>query len=159
MLAWQTYCAVPVKSFQLELLAANFISNSGWRLYDFFWFDWITRDFFAHLYHRANTSIVVPGTLETIHLGNDWQSRAETAYWRTEKACDHEKYNRVDAAGEEWQKIFGSQIPRTRTPGRNGAGGSTRPVALIPGLGFCSISWLTTPLHPCAGWHSMAPQG
>ena len=111
--AWQAYCSVPIKSFQLELLAADFISNSPWRLYDFFWFDWISRDFFAYLYHRANSVIVAPGTLETIYLGNDWQSRAETAYRRAEKACDHEKYNRVDAAGEEWQKIFGSQIPRT----------------------------------------------
>ena len=110
---WQAYCSVPIKSFQLELLAADFISKSPWRLYDFFWFDWITRDFFFYLYHRANTFISVPGTLETIYLGNDWQSRAESAYWRAVKACDHEQYNRVDAAGEEWQKIFGSQIPRT----------------------------------------------
>jgi len=111
--AWQTNCGVPIKSFQLELLAANFISNSPWRLYDFFWFDWITRDFFAYLYHRANTFISVPGTQETIYVGTAWQSRAETAYWRAVKACDYEKYNRVDSAGEEWQKIFGAQIPRT----------------------------------------------
>ncbi len=111
--AWQAYCSVPIKSFQLELLAADFLGKSPWRLNDFFWFDWITRDFFAYLYHRANTFISVPGTLETIHLGSDWQSRAESAYWRAVKACEHEKYNRVDAAGEEWQKIFGSQIPRT----------------------------------------------
>lgn len=111
--AWQAYCSVPIKSFQLELLAADFLSNSPWRLYDFFWFDWITRDFFAYLYHRANTFVSVPGTLETIYLGNDWRSRAEGAYWRAVKACEHEKYNRVDAAGEEWQKIFGTQMPRT----------------------------------------------
>jgi hypothetical protein len=111
--AWQAYCSVPIKSFQLELLAADFISNSPWRLRDFFWFDWITRDFFAYLYHRANAFISVPGTLETIYLGNDWQSRAESAYRRAVKACDHDQYNRVDAAGEEWQKLFGSQIPRT----------------------------------------------
>lgn len=111
--AWQAYCSVPIKSFQLELLAADFISKSPWRLYDFFWFDWITRDFFFYLYHRANTFIPVPGTLETIYLGNDWQSRAESAYWRAVKASDHDQYNRVDAAGDEWQKIFGSQIPRT----------------------------------------------
>jgi hypothetical protein len=75
--------------------------------------DWITRDFFLYLYHRANTFMAVPGTLETIYLGNEWQSRAESAYWRAIKACDHDQYNRVDAAGEEWQKIFGSEIPRT----------------------------------------------
>jgi hypothetical protein len=111
--AWQATCLVPIKSFQLELLAADFIGNSPWRLNDFFYFDWITRDFFAYLYHQANSSVVVPGTNEMIYLGNDWQSRAETAYYRAEKACRYEKINFVQAAGEEWQKIFGQQIPRT----------------------------------------------
>jgi hypothetical protein len=110
--AWQTCCAVPIKSFQLELVAADFISQCPWRLYDYFWFDWITRDFFAYLYHRANTFLIVPGTLEKIYLGNAWQSRAASAYSRAVKACEHEQYNRIEAAGEEWQKIFGTQIPR-----------------------------------------------
>lgn len=110
--AWQDYCSVPVKSFQLELLAAEFLPRSPWRYRDFFWFDWITRDFFAFLYHRANTFIVVPGTFESLFLGDDWQSRAESAYWRAEKACRFEQHNLVGAAGEEWQKIFGPEIPR-----------------------------------------------
>lgn len=111
--AWQRNCSVPLKSFQLELLAADFLPASPWRLNDFFYFDWITRDFFAYLYHRANTFITVPGTLERIYLGNEWQSRALTAYNRAEKACEYEKLNLVEAAGEEWQKIFGQQIPWT----------------------------------------------
>lgn len=110
--AWQAYCSVPIKSFQLELLAAAFLAQSPWRLKDFFWFDWIARDFFAYLYQRANSFVVVPGTFEPIHLGDEWQSRAATAYYRAEKACEHEKINLVAAAGEEWQQIFGQQIPR-----------------------------------------------
>lgn len=111
--AWQGNCSVPIKSFQLELLAADFIGKSPWRLYDFFYFDWIIRDFFAYLYTKANLSVVVPGTHETIYLGNEWQSRTETAYYRAEKACKCEKINLVETAGEEWQKIFGQQVPRT----------------------------------------------
>lgn len=110
--AWQACCSVPIKSFQLELLATEFIAQSPWCLKDWFYFDWITRDFFAFLYHRANGIILVPGTLETIHLGNAWQSRAETAYHRAVRACAHEYDNRVAEAGDEWQKIFGTDIPR-----------------------------------------------
>jgi hypothetical protein len=55
---------------------------------------------------------VVPGTFEVISLGNAWQSRAESAYYRAVRACDHERDNRIEDAGEEWQKIFGLQIPR-----------------------------------------------
>jgi hypothetical protein len=111
--AWQEHCAVPIKSFQLELIAAEFLAQSPWRNHDFFWFDWISRDFFLYLYWKANTAITVPGTNETIYVGNEWQSRALSAYWRAVKACDFERDNHVEQAGEEWQKIFGQQVPRT----------------------------------------------
>lgn len=110
--AWQENCCIPLKSFMLELLAADFLQKSPWRLNDFFYFDWITRDFFAYLYHQVNTFVTVPGTQERIYLGNEWQSRTLMAYNRAEKACQYEKLNLVEAAGEEWQKIFGQQIPR-----------------------------------------------
>lgn len=110
--AWQDNYSVGIKSFQLELLAADFIQQSPWRLNDFFYFDWLVRDFFAYLYHRSNTSVTVPGTLERILLGDEWQSRSATAYDRAEKACHYEKINFVEEAGEEWQKLFGQQIPR-----------------------------------------------
>ncbi|MDS4055366.1 SMODS domain-containing nucleotidyltransferase [Accumulibacter sp.] len=110
--AWQACCSVPIKSFHLELLAAAFIAQSPWRLKDWFYFDWLTRDFLAFLYHRANSTILVPGTFQTIYLGDAWQSRALSAYNRANKACAHEYENRVAEAGDEWQKIFGTDIPR-----------------------------------------------
>ena len=111
--AWQAWCSVPIKSFCLELLASEFIAQSPWRLKDWFYFDWIMRDFFAFLYHRANGTILVPGTFEVIALGDAWQSRTLSAYQRAVKACDFERDNYVTDAGDEWQKIFGSDIPRT----------------------------------------------
>jgi hypothetical protein len=111
--AWQEHCSVPLKSFQLELIAAEFLAQSPWRIYDFFWFDWISRDFFRYLYWKANKSITVPGNAEVIYLGDDWQSRALSAYWRAVKACDYEKDNQIAEAGDDWQKIFGQQIART----------------------------------------------
>jgi len=110
--AWQAYCSVPIKSFHLELLAAEFIAQSSWRLKSWFYFDWIIRDFFYFLYHRANGVVFVPGTFEIMSLGNQWQSLAESAYRRAIKACSHEYDNRVVDAGDEWQKIFGPDIPR-----------------------------------------------
>jgi Second Messenger Oligonucleotide or Dinucleotide Synthetase domain len=111
--AWQARCSVPIKSFYLELLATEFIGQSPWRLKDFFYFDWITRDFFEFLHRRANGHILVPGTYEVIALGDAWQSRALSAHQRAVKACGYERDNLVDAAGDEWQKIFGLDVPRT----------------------------------------------
>ena len=109
---WQERCSVPIKSFQLELISADFILASSWRYYDFSWFDWIVRDFFAYLYHRAYTFVTVPGTLDLIPLGADWQRQAGLAYHRALKACNYEKHNAVRAAGMEWYRIFGPQIPQ-----------------------------------------------
>jgi hypothetical protein len=109
---WQANCSVPIKSFQLELIAAEFIARSPWRLYDYFWFDWITRDFFAYLYHRANGLVAIPGSTELVALGDEWRSRCQSAYNRAVKASDFEKWNLIEDAGDEWQKIFGLQTPR-----------------------------------------------
>ena len=110
--SWQAFCSVPIKSFQLELVAAEFLAQSPWRLNDYFWFDWIIRDFFFYLYHQANNRISIPGIPELSFLGNDWQSRVVTAWSHAIKACDYEQANYVEAAGEEWQKIFGQDIPK-----------------------------------------------
>jgi len=111
--AWQAWCLVDVKSFHLELLAAEFIAQSPWSLKDFFYFDWITRDFFAFLCRRANGYVVVPGTGEVMALGDAWLSRAQSAHQRATKACEYERDNLIETAGDEWQKIFGPNVPRS----------------------------------------------
>ena len=54
----------------------------------------------------------MPVTGEVILLGDEWLSRADTAYQRALKACDYEFDNQEQSAGEEWQKIFGAMIPQ-----------------------------------------------
>jgi hypothetical protein len=56
--------------------------------------------------------MAIPGLDERINLGNEWQSRTLMAWSRAVKACDFDQRNLVDAAGEEWQKIFGDDLPR-----------------------------------------------
>ena len=110
---WQAHCSVPTKSFQLELLAADFLMQSPWRHYDLFYFDWIIRDFLAYFLHRVNTFVVVPGTAELIPLGAVWQSRTQSAYDHAVKASYYEQHNAIAAAGHEWRQIFGPQVPET----------------------------------------------
>ena len=109
---WQYQCNVPLKSFYLELLATDFLRLCEWRKNGYFYYDWIFRDFFKYLKTQANGYIIVPGTYELINIGDAWKSRCDTAYDRVLKACDFEKEDYVFLAGEEWQKIFGTQIPQ-----------------------------------------------
>lgn len=108
---WKRECNVPIKSYQIELLVARFMSNYEYRQYDYFWYDWFVRDFFIFLCAQTSQELSIPGTGESVNLGDSWHSRAVTARDRALRACGYEHVDRVEEAGEEWQKIFGLRIP------------------------------------------------
>lgn len=111
MKRWQAYCDVPIKSFWIELIAVEFLST--WPYYDKSreYYDWMVRDFLKHLVNKEYGNVFAPGTYEQMYLGNAWTSKAKTARDRAEKACNLEKTDAA-AAGDEWQKIFGPDIPK-----------------------------------------------
>ena len=109
---WQSHCSVPLKSFYIELVMSEFIQASEWRRNSYYYYDWLLRDFFDYLLSRRNGYLIVPGTHDVINLGSDWVSRCETAHARAVRACEHEYFDNIDSAGEEWQKIFGAKIPK-----------------------------------------------
>jgi hypothetical protein len=65
----------------------------------------ITRD------HKA-LLVIVPGTFEVIWLGDAWLTRAESALSRARKACDWERDNYIESAGDAWRDIFRLEVPR-----------------------------------------------
>jgi hypothetical protein len=72
----------------------------------------LVRDFLGFLRTKAFHTLIVPGTYEAINIGNEWLSRCESAHDRSIKACSYEHADMVDAAGDEWKKIFGDMILR-----------------------------------------------
>lgn len=110
MKQWQRHCAVPLKSYILERLAIELLRT--WP-YDrsYFWYDWLIRDYFAHLISRIDGGIIMPGTGEWIALSDAWAPKARTAYAAASRACEYERENENVLAGAEWQQIFGAHIP------------------------------------------------
>ena len=94
----------------LEIAAWSFVRQWPHKHQSLFWYDWMIRDFFGWLLNFKNAPATVPGTGEIIPLGDAWYSRCESAYSRALKACEYEYYDQGDHAGEEWQKIFGTQF-------------------------------------------------
>jgi Second Messenger Oligonucleotide or Dinucleotide Synthetase domain len=113
MKTWQRVCSVPIKSFILELLVIDFLNSYTEKGHSPSDHDSMVRDFFAFLLTKGPVSyVIVPGTGELIWLNAaDWNSRADTAHDRAVKACEYESQNMPDNAGEEWQKIFGDDMP------------------------------------------------
>jgi hypothetical protein len=112
MKRWQAECSVPLKSFHIELLVIDFINQWGYRGKGAVYYDWMVRDFLHYIIGRAEGYVFAPGTMEVMALGSSWKSRAETAYARALKACGYEAASDWGNAGDEWQKIFGIDIPK-----------------------------------------------
>lgn len=112
---WQANCNVPIKSFYLEILAVNFLDQWAYRKEGYIYYDWMCRDFFRWMIGKANTLLFAPGTYEILYVGDAWKSRAESAYDRAVKATEFENGDLMYSAGDEWQKIFGIDIPRSVT--------------------------------------------
>jgi Second Messenger Oligonucleotide or Dinucleotide Synthetase domain len=110
---WQREQNAPLKSFVLERLALHFLAQWSYSHHDVFWYDWMIRDFFAWLLQFANGTLTMPLTNEVIPLGNEWQVRAQRAHANAVSACEREHANSGQLAGEDWQKIFGAEIPVT----------------------------------------------
>ena len=113
MKRWQAYCSVPIMSFWIELVVIDFLDGWAHSEESSVYYDWMIRDFLTHLEGKANSTVYAPGTYEAMDLGDAWLSKARMARQRAEKACDHEADYPV-IAGEEWQKIFGTDIPKIR---------------------------------------------
>jgi len=111
MKAWKYHCSVPIKSFALEILVAEFITEYQFRDQDYFYYDWFVRDFLEFLLNKRNSLVWAPSSADLYNVGDEWVSRAQTAYDRAKKACDFEREDMVVSAGDEWQKIFGPRIP------------------------------------------------
>ena len=109
--SWQRERDVPLKSFQLERLAVEFLRAWPYRQYGLFWYDWMVRDFLAYLIGRADSYLVMPGTGGLVALGAEWRTKAEIAYRHAFAACYHEQRNEELLAGQQWQEIFGSAAP------------------------------------------------
>lgn len=109
---WKNVCCVPIKSFLLEQLAIEFLGQwpNAWK--GLFWHDWMICDFLAYMPTRQNGYGVLPVSGERFDFGNQWVSKAVTAHKTAGAACTFEHANLNALAGVEWQKLFGTFIPR-----------------------------------------------
>jgi len=111
MKRWQDCCDVPLESFCFEILCMEFLKHWEYRGKGSVYYDWMVRDFLAHLITLRFPLLFVPGTWEPIFLGDTWKSKAVTAYRRAVKACTYDYLGLSQWAAQEWQKIFGHEFP------------------------------------------------
>ncbi|RXZ64244.1 SMODS domain-containing nucleotidyltransferase [Pelagerythrobacter rhizovicinus] len=109
---WQRHCSVPIKSFMLERMAVEFLRTWPYS-HDYYYHDWMVRDFFAFLVENAGRSAVMPGTGLWVTSGVAWASKARAALTSARRACEWEQASLDFLAAGEWKSLFGSAIGST----------------------------------------------
>jgi hypothetical protein len=109
---WKKQCSVPIKTMALQMMAERFVKTWVHREAQYFWPDWLVRDFFSYMILQKGKLDAFPLTQEVLEFGDAWLNRAETAAANSKKACDYEERSYNTLAGEQWQKIFGTMIPK-----------------------------------------------
>jgi hypothetical protein len=111
---WKRECNVEMKSVFLEIIVNKFVEQWQFRDQTLYYYDWMMRDFFAYLLKQVNNNAKLAGTTEWKPLGNQWETKALSAYSRAIKACEYEKLDYQLLATDEWRKIFGYQFKGSR---------------------------------------------
>lgn len=107
---WTRVCSTPLKSFVVEILVVNYLqtkhNNSVTCSYPE-----LVLGFFEYLKAQKNSITTSPADSSIINLGEEWYSRAESAYARAQKAIALESEGKLRDASLEWQKVFGADFP------------------------------------------------
>ncbi len=122
--AWRRSVKVPLSGIALELLACEFVTAWTYQRQSELFYDWMIRDFFFWLSAQAGRRMTLPGSYQTVSLGEDWADAARAAYIAAAQACDLERDNLTVGAISRWREIFGLSFARNeRLP--------PRPVAVV----------------------------
>lgn len=107
---WRYAASIPIASFALELLACEFLSLWTYRRRSPLFYDWMVRDFFFWMGAQAGRSVGIPGSGETLALGDAWLDRVAVARAIAAEAADLERDNEPVAAISCWRRIFGGRF-------------------------------------------------
>ena len=105
---WTEYCNVPLKSFRTELIAVQYLTTLGDSVSNIDYAQ-IIKGFLEFLISKTNSTIISPAG-ETISLGQDWNSKAESALQRATRAVEYENNSKLEEAAGEWKKLFGDDF-------------------------------------------------
>lgn len=107
---WVRFCGVPMKSFVVEILVVDYLKQKFNNQVNVI-YPQLTLGFFEFLKTKKNSAVFSPASSSSISIGEEWFSRAESAYSRAEKAVAFEADGKFRDASLEWQKIFGTDFP------------------------------------------------
>lgn len=111
--AWKNNWDVPMGGLLIDTLAYNFIGNWEHRRKSYFWYDWMSRDFFLYLasqdpeqqYWRA------AGSNQFIWRKGLFEYKAKRCYNLALEAINYDSQGMNWSARQKWREIYGTAYP------------------------------------------------
>lgn len=112
--AWKNKNGIAMGGLLIDTLAYKFMSSTSY--YDdksYFYFDWLSRDFFKYLSEQDKQDhYQAPGSNQDVRVNKDFRKKAKEAYGLCLEAIEAEGTNK---AYKKWRDIYGRSFPTTET--------------------------------------------
>lgn len=113
MRAWKNNWDVPLGGLLIDTLAYNFINNWKYRDKSYFYYDWISRDFFFYLANQGSAQRYwrAAGSNQYIWRKGLFEYKAKRCYNLVLEAISYEANNMNWSARQKWREIYGTAYP------------------------------------------------
>lgn len=112
--AWKNKSGVAIGGLLIDTLVYNFMkSTSDYDDKSYFYFDWLSRDFFKYLSGQDKQDhYQAPGSNQDVKVNKDFRKKAKEAYELCLEAIEAEGTSK---ANKKWRAIYGRNFPAFET--------------------------------------------
>lgn len=113
--AWKEKWDVPMGGLLIDTLAYNFMKNWEYKDKSYYYYDYISRDFFEFLAGQKTDQQYwyAPGSNQSVYCKDAFEAKAKKAYNLAVEAIEHERADpkREWSAKQKWREIYGTKFP------------------------------------------------
>ncbi|SAG12716.1 Uncharacterised protein [Enterobacter hormaechei] len=113
--AWKKEWNVPISGLLIDTLAYQFIENWGFKDKSYYYYDFMSRDFFKFMADQSTSKEYwkAPGSGQYVYGKGLFQYKAKQCYNIALEAISHELANpkREWSAKQKWREIYGKTFP------------------------------------------------
>lgn len=111
--AWKEKNSVSISGILLDTLAYKFINDWHYKDKSFFYYDFMSRDFFGYLKNidKEKKYWLAPGSNRYVYKNENFQTKASKAYDLSLEAIDLEQRNHYHTSKQKWREIYGTRFP------------------------------------------------
>ncbi|MEK3955289.1 SMODS domain-containing nucleotidyltransferase [Psychrobacillus sp. FSL K6-1464] len=111
--AWKNHCNVPISGILIDTLAYKFINEWAYKDKSYFYYDYLSRDFFKYLKDLDKEKLywLAPGSNRYVWKDGNFQYKAATAYNLSLEAIENETNGYSYSSKLKWREIYGTKFP------------------------------------------------